>query len=120
MSTPVGVIVDPGDDVATIRAIQELAAREPAVLAVNIAPDSRSTPALVWAILRALGKRVEYLERTRFKVFWEDAVRWLVAHRIAEVVELCAQHLRGGTAEELNLKPPIVGAGEVELVGSGG
>jgi hypothetical protein len=103
MSTAVDVIVDPGDDVATMRAIQELAAREPAVLAVSIAPDSRSSPALVWAILRALGKRVEYLERTRVKVFWEDAVRWLVAHRIAEVVVLCAQHLRGGTAEELEL-----------------
>lgn len=97
------MIVDPRDDVATIRAIHDLAAREPAVLAVNIAPDSRSSPAVVWAILRALGKRVEYLERTRVKVFWEDAVRWLAAHRIAEMVVLCAQHLRGGTAQELEL-----------------
>jgi hypothetical protein len=99
----VDVILDPGDDLATIGAIRELAAREPSLLAVMIAPDSRSSPAVVWAILRALGKRVEQLARTPVKVWWDYAARWLVAHRIAEVVVLCAQHLRGGTAEELKL-----------------
>ena len=65
--------------------------------------DARSSSAVVWAILRALRKRVEYLERTPVKVWWEDAVRWPDPHRIAEVVVLCAQHLRSGTAEELEL-----------------
>ena len=57
----------------------------------------------MWAILRALGKRIDQLDRTKIKVWWMDAEQWLGAHRIAEVVVLCAQHLRGGTAEELEL-----------------
>jgi len=58
-------------------------------------------PAVVWAILRALGKRIERLERTQVKVWWMDAERWLRAHRIAEVVVLCAQHLGDQAAQEL-------------------
>ena len=101
MMPTVDVIVDPDNDVATVKALHALAAREPGVLTVSIAPGSDAQPAVVWAILRALGKRIEQLPQTSFKVFWMDAERWLVAHQIAEMVVLSAQHLRGGTAEQL-------------------
>jgi hypothetical protein len=68
VSPAVDVIVDRHDDIATVRAIRELAAREPGVLAVSIAPGSQAEPAVVWAILRALGKRIEQLDRTKIKV----------------------------------------------------
>jgi hypothetical protein len=74
---------------------------EAGVLAVSIAPRSEAEPAVVWAILRALGKRIEQLGRTDGRVWWMDAERWLTAHRIAEMVVLGAHHLRCGTAEEL-------------------
>jgi hypothetical protein len=101
MMPTVDVIVDRDNDVATVKALHALAAREPGVLAVSIAPGSNAQPAVVWAILRALGKRIEQLPQTSFKVLWMDAERWLVAHQIAEMVVLSAHHLGGGTAEEL-------------------
>jgi hypothetical protein len=52
----------------------------------------------VWAILRALGKRIEQLGRT--KVYWMDARRWLVAHAVTEVIVLCAQHLGRDVTDE--------------------
>lgn len=76
MSLAVDVIVDRDDDIATIRAIHALAAREPGVLAVHIAPGTREEPAVVWAILRALGKRFEQLDRPSVRVYWMDAERW--------------------------------------------
>jgi hypothetical protein len=71
------------------------------VLAVSIAPRSEAEPAVVWAILRALGKRIEQLGRTKVKVWWMDAERWLRAHGITEIVALCAQHLGDRVTEEL-------------------
>jgi hypothetical protein len=93
VSAAVEVIVDRDDDIATVRAIRDLAAREPGVLAVSIVPGLRADAEVIWAILRALGKRIEQLERTNVKVWWIDAERWLAAHRIDEMVVLCAQHL---------------------------
>jgi hypothetical protein len=55
----------------------------------------------VWAILRALGKRIERLDRPNLRVFWMDAERWLTAHRVREIVVLCAQHLGESVTEEL-------------------
>ena len=101
MSPAVDVIVDPRDDIATASTIHELAAREPGALAVRIAPGSQAEPAVVWAILRALGKRIEQLGRTKVKVYWTDARRWLVAHVVTEVIVLCAQHLGRDTTDEL-------------------
>ena len=57
LTPPVDVIVDRQDDVATTRAIHRLAAEQPTVLALSIAPDTRAGPGVIWAILRALGKR---------------------------------------------------------------
>ena len=54
---------------------------------------------MVWAILRALGKRIDQL--TNNKVWWFDAERWLTAHRITEIAVLCAQHLDQRTIDEL-------------------
>lgn len=101
MSLTVEVIVDPNDDVGTTRMIHQLAVREPGVLAVSIAPGTRTFPAVIWAILRAMGKRIEQLERPSLKVWWTDAERWLTAHGISEVVVLGAQHLGADVAEEL-------------------
>jgi hypothetical protein len=101
VNATVDVIVDREDDIATVRAVHQLAAREPGVLPVNIAPGTRAEPALVWAILRALGKRIEQLERSAGKVWWMDAERWLLAHRVSEVAALGAQHLSDGVTEEL-------------------
>jgi hypothetical protein len=66
-----------------------------------MAPRSEAEPAVVWAILRALGKRIEQLDRTKVKVWWMDAERWVVAHRVSEIVVLCAQHLGDRVTEEL-------------------
>jgi len=108
----VDVIVDPGDDIATARTIRELADREPGVLAVSIAPGSQAEPAVVWAMLRALGKRIEQLGRTKVRVYWMDAQRWLVAHAITEMIVVCAQHLGRGmilAVEPRGRDPPAAG-----------
>ncbi len=55
MSAAVEMIVDREDDIATVRAIRALAAREPGVLAVSIVPGVRSETEVIWEILRALG-----------------------------------------------------------------
>jgi hypothetical protein len=88
----VEVIVDREDDIATVKAIRALAAREPDVLAVSIGPGVRSETDVIWAILRALGKRIEQLA-PEIKVWWLSAERWLTAHRINEIAVLCAQNL---------------------------
>jgi hypothetical protein len=99
VSAAFAVIVDREDDIATVRAIRALAAREPGVLAVSIVPGVRSETEVIWAILRALGKRIDQL--TNNKVWWFDAERWLTAHRINEIAVLCAQHLDEHMIDEL-------------------
>jgi hypothetical protein len=69
------------------------------VLAVSIVPGVRSETEVIWAILRALGKRIDQL--TNNKVWWIDAERWLTAHRINEIAILCAQHLDERMIDEL-------------------
>jgi hypothetical protein len=99
VSAAVDVIVDREDDIATVKAIRALAARDPGVLAVSIVPGVRSETEVIWAILRALGKRIDQL--TENKVWWIDAERWLTAHRITEITVLSAQHLDERTTDEL-------------------
>ena len=101
MNPAVDVIVDRDDDIATVNAIHSLAVRQRGVLVIHIAPATREEPAVVWAILRALGKRIERLDRPNLRVFWMDAERWLTAHRVREIVVLCAQHLGASVTEEL-------------------
>lgn len=97
----VEVIIDRSDDIATVRSIRALAERTPGVLVIRIAPGSREERDVVWAILRALGKRVEQLNRGRLQVWWSDAERWLRAHAITDVVALYAQHLDRRVTQEL-------------------
>lgn len=99
MSPAVDVIVDRDDDVATVRAIHCLAAEQTTVLAVAVAPDWRTAPALVWAILRALGKTITQLAAAT--PTWPDAERWLIAHGITELVVLGAQHLTSPITRDL-------------------
>jgi hypothetical protein len=99
VSAAVEVILDHEDDIATVKAVRALAAREPGVLAVSIVPGVRSETEVIWAILRALGKRIDQL--TNNKVWWIDAERWLTAHRINEIAILCAQHLDERMTDEL-------------------
>jgi hypothetical protein len=99
MTPPVDVIVDRQDDLATIRAIHRLAADHPTVLAVSIAPDTQTDPGVVWAILRALGKRLDRLDKR--SPDWRDAEQWLMAHRIAELIILRAQHLTDAQVDRL-------------------
>ena len=101
MNPAVDVIVDRDDDIATVKAIHSLAVHQRGVLVIHIAPATREEPAVVWAILRALGKRIERLDRPNLRVFWMDAERWLTAHRVREIVVLCAQHLGESVTEEL-------------------
>lgn len=99
MSATIDVIVDRHDDFATVRGMHRLAAAHATVLVVTIAPDQRTAPAVVWAILRALGKRTDRLgSRTPT---WPDAKRWLVANCIRELVVLRAQHLTDETFDAL-------------------
>jgi hypothetical protein len=99
VSATVEVIVDRDDDIATAKAIRALAARQPGVLAVSIVPGVRSETEVIWAILRALGKRID--ELTNYKVWWIDAERWLTAHGINEIAVLYAQHLDEHMTDEL-------------------
>ncbi len=103
----VDVIVDPDDDIATVRALRALAARQPGVLVLSIPPGIRGEPELIWATLRALGKRIERVERVERggpKVSWSDAERWLTAHAVNELVVLCAQHHGQRTLETLEMR----------------
>lgn len=93
------MIVDRDEDIATAKAIRALAAREPGVLAVSIVRGLRSETEVIWAILRALGKRIDQLTNNR--VWWIDAEPWLTAHRITEIAVPCAQHLDERTTDEL-------------------
>lgn len=99
MSASVDVIIDPDNDIATVRAIHRLAAGEPTVLAVAIAPDARTPAGVVWAILRALGKRIDKLATAT--PTWPDATCWLIAHAIQELVVLGAQHLTPASTRSL-------------------
>lgn len=85
------VLLDQNDDVNDVRALHHLAARHPTVLVVTLAPDHRTAPAIVWSILRALGKRTASLQGATPE--WSDAERWLAAHGIRELIVLRAQHL---------------------------
>lgn len=103
----VDTIVDRDDDIATVRAIHALAARNPGVLVLSIPPGIRGERELIWAILRALGKRIERVERVERggpTVSWGDAERWLTAHAVDELVVLCAQHLGQRTLETLQAR----------------
>ena len=93
MTAHVDVLVDPHDDVATTRAIHCLATEQSRVLAVSVAPDERTVPAVVWAILRALGKRTDKLP-DKTQPDWHQAKSWLRAHLINELIVLRAQHLK--------------------------
>jgi hypothetical protein len=93
MTARVDVLVDPHDDVGTTRAIHRLATEQPSVLAVSVAPDERTPPAVVWAILRALGKRTDKLT-DKTQPDWYQARSWLRAHLINELIVLRAQHLK--------------------------
>ena len=64
------------------------------------APGLRSETEVVWAILRALGKRIDQLA-PNIKVWWSDGERWLAAHHITEIAVLCAQHLDERMIDEL-------------------
>jgi hypothetical protein len=97
--TGADVVVDPHDDVATTRAIHRLAAAQPAVLVASIPPDERTVSAVVWAILRALGKRTAKLARS--SPDWHHARTWLQAHLISELIVLRAQHLKPGSEQAL-------------------
>ena len=99
MSPAVDVIVDRDDDVATVRAIHRLAAEQTTVLAVAVAPDWRTTPAVIWAILRALGKTITRLAAVTPTL--ADAERWLIAHGIKELVVLGARHLTSPITRDL-------------------
>lgn len=99
MSLAVDVIVDRDDDVATVRAIHRLAAEQSTVLAVAVAPDWRTAPAVIWAILRALGKTITRLAAAT--PTWADAERWLIAHGIKELVVLGARHLTSPITRDL-------------------
>lgn len=63
------------------------------MLAVSIAPDERTPAAVVWAILRALGKRTDKLSN-KTQPDWYQARSWLRAHLINELIVLRAQHLK--------------------------
>lgn len=99
MTAPVDVIVDHDDDVATTEAIHRLAEDHPAVLAATVAPDCHSDRAVAWAILRAVGKRTDLLDD--LAPGWAHAERWLVAHRVRELIILRAQHLTAAQTEHL-------------------
>jgi hypothetical protein len=65
MTAPVDVIVDRHDDIATVHAIRARRDAQSGTLLVSIPPAARSATEVVWAILRALGKRVASSRTTR-------------------------------------------------------
>jgi hypothetical protein len=95
----VDVIVDRDDDVGDLHAIYRHAREHPNALAVSISPDARSAPAVVWAILRALGKRRNRLGRNTPD--WRDVTRWLAAHEITKLIVMRADHLTATAEAEL-------------------
>ena len=117
MTAPVDVVVDPHDDIATTRAIHRLAAGQPALLVASIPPDERTVPAVVWAILRSLGKRTDKLS-DKTQPDWHHAKTWLRAHLINELIVLRAQHLKPGTEQALAQLASEVGSA-LSLVYSG-
>ncbi|MGO9750990.1 MAG: hypothetical protein ACLP8S_14895 [Solirubrobacteraceae bacterium] len=110
MIPAIDVVLDSEDELATTQAIHRLAAAEPGVLAVRIAPDARTTPALIWAILRPLGKRLENLAGEAPTSHM--AQTWLKAHQITELVVLHAQHLTPARDDELThlIEPTVITA----------
>ena len=98
MTPALEVLADPDDDVHIVQAIHQLARRERAVVVASIAPDSRTSAAVRWAILRSLGKRSEHLRGTPQ---WHQVARWLRAHSIAELILLRAQHLTQPVLDEI-------------------
>ncbi len=111
------VLADPGDDIATVHVLHRLASEQPSVLVVAIAPDQRTTPAVIWAILRALGKRAAHL---RVTPSWTDAERWLAAHGIRELILLRAHHLTRESCRALHDAAGRAGVDELVLVTNSG
>ncbi|MGI8846348.1 MAG: hypothetical protein ACR2HC_09305, partial [Thermoleophilaceae bacterium] len=99
MSPAATVLYDLEDDIAVVREIRARAAREPHSLVVAIAPDAHTARGVIWAILRALGKRIEHLDRT--SLTWGDAERWMAAHEICELTVLRAHHMTPATETAL-------------------
>jgi len=96
------IIVDPSDDIATVRAVQALPSSRKHLLVVAITPTATSTSGLAWDILRALGKRRE--QRTplaRHNASLMAARRWLAAHRIEHLAVLYAQNIGAAVIAEL-------------------
>jgi hypothetical protein len=60
-------------------------------VAATIAPDWRSDRSIAWALLHALGKRLEHLGD--LTPDWAHAESWLRAHQTRELIVLRAQHL---------------------------
>jgi len=116
MNCRVDVLVDRADDVRTTRAIHALARSEPSVLAISIAPDARMAAGVIWAVLRPLGKRSEYLAG---RPGWHHAQIWLAAHRIAEVVVLRAHHLTDDCGSALRACLQAAGVRRATFVYSG-
>ena len=99
MSRQVDVVVDPDDDIATVRAIRSLAEARRDVVVIAIPPHARGERSIAWAILRGLGKRFDRLAGD--PPSWALARTWLQAHRTIELVILRAQHLRQADHDDL-------------------
>lgn len=116
MTCAVDVLVDRTDDVNTTQAIHALARSKPNVLAISIAPDARLARGVIWAVLRALGKRSECLTGPPG---WHHAQIWLAAHQVTEVVVLRAHHLRDDVCSALRGCLQAAGVRRATLVYSG-
>ena len=75
------VIVDRCDDLATVRALRELAAREPGVLVVSIAPGSHAEPAVVSGAEQHSRRRIRGHGADRLRVRALSLADWEAAGR---------------------------------------
>jgi hypothetical protein len=88
------VVVDPDDDIATVKALYALQASAVDTVVVPVTPRATHFRGLVWDILRALGKRrspqapVPYWELS-----WLAVTRWALAHGVCDLIVLYAQHI---------------------------
>lgn len=96
------IIIDPTDDIATVRAVQALTSQREQVLVVPVTPMATSTVGIARDILRALGKRRDKgTPIVRHDVSLGAARRWLLAHGIDLVAVLYAQNIAKGVVGEL-------------------
>lgn len=96
------IIVDPSDDIATVRAVQALQSTRRHLLVVAVTPTATSTTGLALDVLRALGKRREHgAPVPRHTVSLQAARRWLSAHGIDHVAVLYAQNITDDVVAEL-------------------